>query len=389
MNALERFLCICRGEKPDYIPIFGLPGAPGFSGGCIQRTAYDRLLSTGMPDIGGAAEIDGSCTNIEGWNKFWGVCNPMDFNEFPGEEAEPLKWDTQVDGDFEILTCETGAKTRQVIDNWIQYSMPEYIKFHVTDRSSWECYKERCTPGKPWSDTQINAVAAGYAARTQPLCMFAYGTFGWLRALVGPEMACTILYDDPDLAKEILGWAREHNQKYYFPLIRRLRPEILIIGEDMCYNHGMFISPAMFNEFCAPAYIEAAEVVREAGVTLFAVDSDGFVEQLIPLLEAVGVNGLYPWEVKAGNDILRVREKHPNFVILGGIEKEILNEGNEKTIRPEIMGKVPQMLRTGRYFPNGDHGIQPLLTYENLLRTMTLLHEVCENPEGEFPRVPV
>jgi len=70
----------------------------------------------------------------------------------------------------------------------------------------------------------------------------------------------------------------------------------------------------------------------------------------------------------------------------------VLRQGfarNEKLIRPEIMGKVPQLLRKGRYFPNGDHGIQPLATYDNLLRTMTLLHEVCENPEGEFPRVEV
>ena len=38
------------------------------------------------------------------------------------------------------------------------------------------------------------------------------------------------------------------------------------------------------------------------------------------------------------------------------------------------------------YFPNGDHGIQPFATFPNLCKFMTLLHEVCGNPEGEFPR---
>ena len=94
-------------------------------------------------------------------------------------------------------------------------------------------------------------------------------------------------------------------------------------------------------------------------------------------------------EVKAGNDLFDLRAKHPDFVFFGWLEKESVNEGNEDTIEPEIMGKVPRLLEHGRYFPNGDHGLQPLITFPNLCRFMTLLHEVCGNPEGEFPRVPM
>ena len=68
------------------------------------------------------------------------------------------------------------------------------------------------------------------------------------------------------------------------------------------------------------------------------------------------------------------------------LEKEVVNEGNEHRIEPEIRDKVPPLLAKGRYFPNGDHGIQPMVTYNNLRRFMTVLHEVCGNPEGEFPR---
>jgi hypothetical protein len=50
------------------------------------------------------------------------------------------------------------------------------------------------------------------------------------------------------------------------------------------------------------------------------------------------------------------------------------------------MSKVPALLGKGGYFPSGDHGIQPLVTFPNLCRFMTILHEVCGNPDGEFPR---
>lgn len=86
---------------------------------------------------------------------------------------------------------------------------------------------------------------------------------------------------------------------------------------------------------------------------MLALDSDGNVMELAPLVEECGVNCLHPFEVKAGNDL----------------------------------SKVPPLLAQGRYFPNGDHGIQPLVSFENLCKFMTLLHEVTGNHEGEFPRI--
>jgi len=38
MNDLERFKSVCRGEKPDFVPIIGLPGASGLAfGGAWER----------------------------------------------------------------------------------------------------------------------------------------------------------------------------------------------------------------------------------------------------------------------------------------------------------------------------------------------------------------
>ena len=117
-----------------------------------------------------------------------------------------------------------------------------------------------------------------------------------------------------------------------------------------------------------------------------AVDTDGRAMEFIDVAAPYGVNGLYPWEVKAGNDLFQVRDQHPELVLFGWLEKEAVNEGNEDMIEKEIATKVPPLLARGRYFPNGDHGIQPPVTFPNLCRFMTLLHQVCGNPEGEFPR---
>ena len=185
---------------------------------------------------------------------------------------------------------------------------------------------------------------------------------------------------------DLLDSAREHNRRYVFPLIERLRPEVVACWEDIGYKTSMLISPAQFREFCAPFYREVAEVARASGVAVTTVDSDGCAMQLVPLLVECGFNSLHPFEVKGGNDLGALRAQFPELVMFGGLEKEVINEGNEHLIEPEIRGKVPPLLAAGRYFPNGDHGIQPPATFEGLRKFMTILHEVCHNPEGEFPR---
>jgi hypothetical protein len=117
-----------------------------------------------------------------------------------------------------------------------------------------------------------------------------------------------------------------------------------------------------------------------------AVDTDGNLMEFAGVAASYGVNGLFPCEVKAGNDLFDLRRAFPGLVLFGWLEKECVNEGGADLIEAEILGKVPRLLETGRYFPNGDHGIQPLVTFPNLCRFMTLLHEVCGNPEGAFPR---
>jgi hypothetical protein len=386
MTTIERFKAVCHGEKPDYVPIFSFPGSPGMGGGCMEKT-WRRLVEGGMPEY-----VDG-CLSLkrpfvtEKWEEYWGTVLPIFVTEAPADPGQGFRQESRIEGEFEIIECESGAITRQVIDNDITYSMPDFIEFPVRDRKSWEFYRERMTPGDLWPDEKIEKMCEPYREREKPLAVHLGGTWGVVRSMMGPERACTILYDDPGLVEEIHEWMLWIARTYRFPLVEKLRPEIVSAFEDLSYNHGMLISPAHFERFCMPTYRAFGEIAEACNVDLAAIDSDGNVMELVPLAAAAGLNGMCPFEVKAGNDLFALREEFPEFVMVGWLEKEVINEGNEHMIEGEIMSKVPPLLEKGYYFPNGDHGIQPPATFDNLCRFMTLLHEVCENPEGEFPRV--
>jgi hypothetical protein len=387
MTHLERFQAICHFEQPDYVPIFGFHGAPGMAHGCLRPT-HERLVAQGMPDWVDGSLALGEAWSTETWQRYWGTTGAIFLDFFPADPGGPgIKSEMRIEGEWEIIECETGALTRQVINNAAEYSMPEFIRYDVTDRKSWEFYRERTAPGPRWSAEPIEEACRKFDGRDKPLCIGVGSTFGALRGVMGPYLASTVLYDDPALAHEIIDQGTRALETYLFPVIERLRPEVLATGEDCCFNHGMLLSPKHFREFCAPHYREIGEIARACGVDMVAIDADGNAMELVPIVEESGVNAICPFEVKAGNDLFALRERHPKFILMGWLEKEVVNEGNGHLIEPEIMSKVPPLLAKGGYFPNGDHGIQPWVTFENLCRFMTLLHEVCGNPEGEFPRI--
>jgi len=384
LSDRERFLAVATGQEPDYVPIFGFPGAPGMSGGC-QRQTWERLVATGMPQHVGRF-VDGR-QDIESWHRYWGTTGPIfrDFNMASGEKG--LRATTRRDGEYEIIEWEDGALTRQLIDNDNIYSMPEFIRYPIRDRASWEFYKERMTPRVFMSMDEMNQRAKKFDNRTRPLVLGPHGTYGRLRGLMGPEALSMAFYDDPELVHDIADWALQWDRKYNFPLYERMKPEAIATGEDVCYNHGMLLSPEKFDEFFGQHYSESCACAITNGVAVRAVDTDGNAMEFASIVYRYGINAIYPFEVKAGNDLFLLRKKHPDFIFFGWLEKEVVNEGNEHLIEKEILGKVPPLLAKGRYFPNGDHGIQPLVTFPSLCRFMTVLHEVCRNPEGEFPRL--
>lgn len=385
MTDRERFLAVATGQEPDYIPIFGFNGAPGMSQGCL-RTTHERLVATGMPASAGGCVTNWQNPDVESWFRYWGTTGPIypDFSLASGGEG--IRSTRREENGYVIIEGEDGSVVRELVDNADTYSMPEYRTYPVRDRKSWEFYKARTTPREFMSPADVERNCKRFDKRDRPLVINAGGTFGRVRSLMGTASASLALYDEPEMVQDMMDVFREHNRKYVFPLIERLRPEAVACWEDIGFKTSMLIGPDPFREFCAPFYRELADCARSCGVPVRTVDSDGCAMQLVPLLVECGFNSLYPFEVKGGNDLMALRTRFPELVMFGGLEKEVVNEGNERLIEPEIRGKVPPLLARKRYFPNGDHGLQPPVTFPNLCKFMTVLHELCRNPEGEFPR---
>lgn len=206
------------------------------------------------------------------------------------------------------------------------------------------------------------------------------GFFWFPRTLFGIEEHLYAFFDYPDLMHEINERLADYHLKILEVVYDVLTPEFMTFAEDMSYNHGPMIGRELFEKFMAPYYKKVVPAIRRHG-TRVLVDTDGDVEPLIPWFAETGIEGVLPLERQAGVDVVRIRNNHPDWIMLGGYDKTIMHLG-EEAMRREFERLLPAM-RAGRYIPSVDHQTPPDVsldtykTYVRLLKHYAVLGRPC------------
>ncbi len=126
----------------------------------------------------------------------------------------------------------------------------------------------------------------------------------------------------------------------------------------MAYNHGSMLPPRTVEEFLVPAYAKLSSFLNSKGVDIIAIDSDGFVDELIPVLHEGGVNAWSPFEMvcrQGRDDLLTLGRKYPWLRMFGGMDKMALPRGHEAI--DEIVALIPPLVERGGYIPMIDHKV--------------------------------
>lgn len=201
-------------------------------------------------------------------------------------------------------------------------------------------------------------------SRDYPLMVHFNGPFWQLREFCGMEGLCMMMLEQPGLVQAMADFWTEFIGQTLARIFERVTPDMVHLSEDMAFKEHPMISPEMTRRFCVPSYRRWGEQVRGAGVPLFAVDSDGRVDLLMPIWIECGVNVVDPMEVAAGNDIVALRERFGRRVAFqGGIDKRAIAAGGE-TLRREL-GRIRPVVENGGYIPGCDHGVPPDISWPN------------------------
>jgi hypothetical protein len=286
---------------------------------------------------------------------------------FPAYEAKVL----QDLGDYEIIQDSAGRQLK-VFRGKRHGFMPDYLKHPVSGHRDWEeDVRPRLDPATPerwsgfdWAISRARSAAAG----GQMLRQSVVGGYMYLRSLIGPEDLLYCFYDNPDLIRDMMAQWLLVADTTIAKVQAALPVDEIYLDEDICYNHGMLISPDMFRRFLLPCYQELVSKARarQQRRLYFQVDTDGYAEPAIPLYLEAGMDVMNPFEVASGNDVVAVGRAYPELVIIGGIDKRVLASDKEQ-IGDFLRHLMPAMVARGRFIPTCDHGVPSDVSYENYL----------------------
>lgn len=342
MNHREAFRAMMNFEKPESLC--------QFEGGYWPET-IERWHGEGLPE------------GVQPWEDC-GIVHyfrpPIQNGIFPPFERQIL----EENENSRIVRTESGIVCRE---SKIGSRLPQFIKHPVSNREDFEAIKERLNPKTPgrypenWDEWAANADEFPHI-----LCLGRRenGFFGWLRELMGLENLLVAYIEQPEFIHEVCQYHVSFLQGLYERTLRDVDFDFVFMWEDMAYKNGSLISPEFFRTFMLPYYREMVDFYKQMGAPWITVDSDGNISELISLFVEAGIDGLLPFEVAAGMDILKVREEFPNLRILGGIDKREIVKG-KKAIDRELELKLPNMFRLAGYIQALDHHVPPGISYED------------------------
>lgn len=365
----------------------------GYWGGALKRWYNEGLprikgiseeVSTGR-GVAGPGQPSGLIAGISGKNSIidFDVSNYFQFDEnftlapynywiFPRFDKQIISEDERY-----IELCDTDGIRKKILKD--DSSMPFWLDWPVKNRNEWEKVKE-----ERFNFDSINKRYVGDLksfiektnSRTFPLGILGapVGFFGTLRFLFGEQKLFMLYYDDPGLINSILDYFCEFWLLMIEELTSKMEFDVACFWEDMSGKQGSLISPSTFRQFMTPRYKRIIDFLKTKGIKLFMVDTDGKVNELIPLFLEAGVNIMYPFEQQAGNDLIEIRKKFPNLRMLGGFNKNVIYEG-KKAIDKELE-KMSFLISKGGYIPCADHNIPPNCSWENFKYYRKRLKEI-------------
>jgi len=373
MNGRERFIETLLFGKSDKIPL--IPGSP-------RESTLERWYSEGLPKDQNWVEVLFDKIGVKRDIPAQPVIGlDIDFRMMPQFEEKVLE---HKDGHY-IIQDWMGAITEisdefdyTYIRSGKDFVTRKWHKFPVENRKDWEEIKKRFDPKTPGRyDTDFQERCARLQNRDYTLSVYFNGPFWQLREWCGFEGLCILMAEDPDFVAEMAEFWQKFVLAVLEPTLSRIAPDHVLISEDMAYKVKSMVSPAMTRKFLLPSWQAWSDRIKKSGCPVIEIDSDGYIEELIPLWIEAGINVCSPIEVAAGNDLPAYRKKFgKNMAYRGGIDKRAIAKGGE-IIKKELSQVIPPLFKEGGYIPSCDHGVPPDISWQNFVEYSRLLAKFC------------
>lgn len=369
MTDRERFVAALTFGEVDRIPF-----EPGGARKSTREMWYQQGLPQGADYMTVLREMLGLPKPVSGRTS-----HGVDFRMIPTFEEKVLE---HRDGHYIVqdwmgnITEISDQYDYTYIRNAIDFVTRKWHKFPVENRADFESMKKRYdvnAPGRFPADFRERCKQL--KTRTYPVEVYVAGPFWQMREWCGFEPLCMMFIDDPDFVAEMSAFWTGFVSKTLEPLLDAGVVDAVHLNEDMAYKEKSMISPAMAREHLLPAWSRWTREIKSAGVPVVDMDSDGKIDELIPLWIEAGINVCDPIEVAAGNDINEYRRTFGRkMAYRGGVDKRAMAKGGR--VMEQELERIAPVVRGGGFIPGCDHGVPPDVSWPDYVAYARKLAEL-------------
>jgi len=210
----------------------------------------------------------------------------------------------------------------------------------------------------------LDALIAEFAG-DRFMCGHNGGEAGWT-LLGGMERGLMAFIEQPEVVKAAIRAAvRKADAKDQWAI--RDGQDGVMWGADFAYKAGPMISPAMWHEFCFPAYKERTETLHQRGQFVLK-HACGNNLLLLDDFVAAGFDAYQSLQATAGVHLAELKPAYGDALCLwGGMPLEVLQSGTADEVRSEVR-KAVQVGAPGSGFIFGtSHSVAVGTPYDNFM----------------------
>ena len=334
MNSRERILLALSHKEADRIPIQDSPWSS-----TIHRWHKEGLSEDIQADEYFGYEMFGIGCD----------CSPR----FPVKVLEKTE-------EFIVVSLATGAINKDFRDH---STTPQLIDRPIKEKKDWLPIKERLDPDYTrvdWVSTINNYTSAKSEGK------FIHFVGGW-----GYDILQGYMRSDQLLMAMVL--ATLHVEMLKMLIEKGITFDGAFFYNDMGYRNGLLFSPETYRRTQKEADEMVYSFCHKHNMPVL-LHSCGCVKEMIPDLIEIGLDCLQPLEVKAGMDLVELKQKYGDrLAFMGGIDVRAMANPDPQVIEKEIRSKILVAKKNGGYIYHSDHSIPDNVSFTQYKRVMELV----------------
>ncbi|MBR2446570.1 MAG: hypothetical protein IKB28_07875 [Clostridia bacterium] len=199
-----------------------------------------------------------------------------------------------------------------------------------------------------------------------PVGLHLGSVLGNIRSMVSVVGMSYLLYDeDEELFADLVDAYADMQYKCAEEILKTgAKFDFAHYWEDICFNSGPLLSPAVFDELCAKHYKKRNDLCHDFGIDIISLDCDGVTDKLLPTWFENGVNVMFPIEIGTwGDQFEAARQKYGKGMLgVGGMDKTVLRL--DKAAVDKELARLVRLSSLGGFIPCPDHRLMPGTKFE-------------------------